>query len=527
MSLTLVLGGTRSGKSAYAERLARESGLPVRYVATADADDESLAERIAAHAARRPPQWETVVAGDALAPALRSDRCVLLDGLGTWIAGVMRRAGVDGGDRSRALASRWVPKRVRDEVAALARAAAASCAPVIVVAEQAGEGMLPLDGTARDWLDLLGESVQELSAHAERAVLVVAGRVVELPAARCDPEPDPGLRSHGDTLVRPGDADHAVNVLAGGPPPWLRAALQRALADDVAAYPREDEAVAALADLHGRPPGEIVPCNGAAQALWLLPAALRPRLAACVHPAFTETEAALRAHGIPVTRVLRDPDAGFALDPAAVPAAADLVVVGNPASPSGTLDPAAALLALRRPGRTIVVDEAFMDLVPGEPESLVREAHPDVVIMRSMTKSLAVPGLRAGYAVAPLALAERLRAVRPPWSCNALSLAALRAMAREPGALRAAAARAQAERGDLERRLRALPGVRTWPSAANFVLVRVPGGAAVAARLRDAGIAVRPAASFPGLTDDDLRITARSPAENERLAGALARALSA
>lgn len=508
MGLTLVLGGTRSGKSAYAERLARASGLAVRYVATADPHDASLAERIAAHVARRPPAWETVVAGDDLASALRPGACVLVDGLGMWIAGA-------------------APGRVRERVAALAGAAAATPEPVIVVAEQAGGGLLPLDALSRDWLDLLGEATQTLAEHAERVLLVVAGRALELPAAdAAAPPAAPGLRAHGDTLVRPGDADHAVSVLAGGPPPWLRDALRLALDDDVAAYPREDAAVAALAALHGRSPAEIVPTNGAAEALWLLPAALRPRLAACVHPAFTETEAALRAHRVPVVRVLRRPEAGFALEPAAVPERADLVVVGNPASPSGTLDPAAALLALRRPGRTVVVDEAFMDLVPGEEASLVRRGLADVIVVRSMTKSLSIPGLRAGYAVAPAALAERLRAVRPPWSCNALALAALRALASRPEALDAAAARAQRERADLERRLASLPGLALWPGAANYVLVRVDDGPRACARLRDAGVAVRPAGSFPGLTDDHLRITARAPAQNARLAGALATAVA-
>ena len=504
MGLTLVLGGTRSGKSAYAERLARASGLAVRYVATADAADDSMGERIAAHVARRPPEWETVLAGDDLAATRCAQRCVLVDGLGTWIAGVMHR----GGD-------------VRELLAAFLRAPGTA----IVVAEQAGEGLLPADAVSREWLDLLGEATQRLSEAAERAVLVVAGRPLELPAGIAAPA-DEDLRHHGDTLVRPGDTDHAVNVLAGGPPDWLREALRRALEQDASAYPRETEAVAALAALHGREPQEIVPTNGAAQALWLLPAALRPRLAACVHPGFTETEAALRAHGVPVARVLRDPDKGFVLDPAAVPDAADLVIVGNPASPSGTLDSATALLALRRPGRTIVVDEAFMDLVPGEPSSLVRQPLPDVVVVRSLTKSLAIPGLRAGYSVAPAPLAERLRAFRPPWSCNALALAALRAMAQRPEALAAAAARAQAERADLEARLARVPGVRLWPAAANYVLARVQDGAGVAARLRDAGIAVRPAGSFPGLTADDLRITARGPRDNERLAGVLAEAIA-
>jgi histidinol-phosphate aminotransferase len=503
MSLTLVIGGVRSGKSARGEALAAATGLPVRYLATADSQDPSMAERIAAHATRRPAGWATVEVDARLADALAGPGCVLLDGLGVWIARVDGHA-------------------VQAGVEALIDAAATR--PVIVVAEEAGHGLVPLEPLARAWLDRLGGVVQRLSAAAERVELVVAGRPIALGGA---PAAVDGLRSHGDELVRPGDADHAVNVLAGGPPKWLRDELKGALDSGTDAYPDESEAVAALATLHGRDLVEIVPTNGAAQALWLLPAALRPSLAACVHPGFTEGEAALRAHGIPVARVLRDPDRGFALDPSAVPAAADLVLLGNPASPSGTLDPAAAVLALRRPGRTIVVDEAFMDLVPGEANSLVRDSHGDVIVIRSMTKSLAVPGLRVGYAVATQALADRLRAVRPPWSVNALALAALRAAAARPEALAAAAVRASADREDLLGRLARISRIRIWPSSANFCLVEVPDGPRVTQALRARRIAVRPAASFPGLQASHLRITAREPAANARLVEALSAAVAA
>lgn len=545
MSLTLVLGGTRSGKSAHAERLAAASGLPVRYVATADGSDPAMAERIAAHRARRPAGWTTAEANGTLRGALaeRGGECVLLDGLGAWIAGALHGAGAFADPAPERLAR--VRARVEDELAVLA-AAAHDAAPTIVVAEEAGHGLLPADAASRAWLDLLGEATQRLAAAAARVELVVAGRAILLATGAESPplrspsmpvstalSPTPAerdvadlaaLRRHGDADVRRGDADHAVNVMAGGPPAWLREALHAALDADADRYPDERAAQVALAALHGRAPEEVVPANGAAEALWLLPAALRPRLAACVHPAFTEAEAALRAHGVPVARVQRDPECSFALDPGAVPGDADLVVVGNPASPSGTLDPAAALLALRRPGRVVVVDEAFMDLVPGEAASLVRERLDDVVVVRSLTKALAIPGLRAGYAVAAPALAQRLRGVRPPWSCNALALAALAAAARRPGELAVAAERARAEREDLERRLAALPGVRLWPGAANFVLIEVADGPATVAALREQAIALRPAASFPGLGPHHLRVTARAPEQNARLAAALAEA---
>jgi histidinol-phosphate/aromatic aminotransferase/cobyric acid decarboxylase-like protein/adenosyl cobinamide kinase/adenosyl cobinamide phosphate guanylyltransferase len=527
MSLTLVIGGTRSGKSGRAEALALATGLPVRYVATADRSDPAMAERIRLHVARRPASWTTVEAGDGLGDALADadGTCVLVDGLGPWVATALHRAGAFDGAGDAVLDG--VRDRVMAQIETVARASAGPD-PVIVVAEEAGQGVLPPDPASRAWLDLVGDAKRRLADVAERVELVVAGQPLALggglpPGGAL---PDTGdLRAHGDAELAPGLTDHAVNVLSGGPPDWLRAALHEALDAGGSRYPDERPAVAALAALHGRAPEEIVPANGAAEALWLLPAALRPSLAACVHPAFTEAEAALRAHGVPVTRVLRDRESDFALDPAAVPEAADLVVVGNPASPSGTLDPAAAVLALRRPGRVVVVDEAFMDLVPGEPGSLVRERLPDVIVVRSLTKSMSLPGVRAGYAVASPGPAARLRAVRPPWSANALALAALVAIARRPEALAAAAERAAAERADLAARLEALPGVRTWPGAANFCLVEVADGPGVAAALRERGIAVRPAASFPGLHAGHLRITARSAPENERLAGALAESL--
>lgn len=534
MNLMLVIGGTRSGKSAHAERLAHTTGLPVRYVATADACDPAMAERITAHAAQRPDDWETIDAGGRLAVALTDARetCVLIDGIGVWIAGVMHRAGAwqapdhqapDPDSLGRIRTD--VLEQIEDLLDVADRSPAIS---LIIVAEQAGEGLLPGDRTARAWLDMLGETTQRLAGRASDVELVVAGRALSLPGPPRTPRAEPAqwLRLHGDRCVRPGDADHAVNVLAGGAPDWLRTQLRDALEHACARYPDEGDATAALAMLHGRDPQEIVATNGAAEALWLIPAALRPTLAACVHPAFTEAEAALRAHAVPVVRVLRDRDRDFALDPSVIPAGADLVVVGNPASPSGTLDPASTVLALRRPGRVLVVDEAFMNLVPGEPATLVRERLDDVIVVRSLTKALAIPGLRAGYAVAPVALARRLRDVRPPWSANTLALTALAAAARRPDALAAIAERASAERKDLQRRLARVANVRTWPSAANFCLVQVTDGAAVLAALSKRRIAVRAAASFPGLGAGDLRLTARAAQENERLVAALAEAVN-
>jgi histidinol-phosphate aminotransferase len=333
--------------------------------------------------------------------------------------------------------------------------------------------------------------------------------------------PDQDLRFHGDSVAAPGQLDFAVNVAPGSPPEWLQEALRDGLSQ-AAAYPNQRPATAALAAHHGRPADEVVLANGSAEAFWLLAQVVRPELAVVVQPSFTEPEAALRAAGHRVRRVWRDPDR-FHLDPAAVPIQADLVVTGNPNNPTGTLDPADTLVRLAGPDRMLVVDEAFMEFTADEAESLAGRADlPGLVVVRSLTKLWGLAGVRAGYLLAPPSTASALRAARQPWSVNGLACAALDAWAKQ--AADHAAPRVQrlaAIRERLAAALAALPGVRVWPSAANFLLLQVADGPAVLAGLAARGVAVRPCHSFPGLTVDHLRVAVREPADNQRLIGAL------
>jgi histidinol-phosphate aminotransferase len=327
------------------------------------------------------------------------------------------------------------------------------------------------------------------------------------------------LDLHGDELARGARDDLAVNVVAGGPPPWLRSALAAAL-DDLGAYPDEATATAAVAARHGRGVKEVVLLNGASQAFWLA-AALAPRRPVCVHPSFTEPDVALRAARRLPRHVILDPP--WALSPGEVPDDADLVVVGNPTNPTGVLHPRGALAALCRPGRVTVVDESFMDFVAGEPETLAAQRElPGLVVVRSLTKLYAIPGLRAGYLLAPAPLAARLRAQRPAWSVNALALAAIAACVSRPDHAAGVARETASQRADLIERLEELTGATVHPGAANFVLVDLPGGGAAAQRLREQGTAVRPCASFPGLTADHLRLTVRDAATHARVVSALA-----
>jgi histidinol-phosphate aminotransferase len=333
---------------------------------------------------------------------------------------------------------------------------------------------------------------------------------------------DVDLRHHGDAEVAPGLVDLAVNVRHGTPPEWLAALLRDSVAG-LAAYPDPARARRAVARRHGRDEEEVLLTAGAAEAFVLLARVLRPRHAVVVHPQFTEPESALRAAGHDVARVILT--GGFRLGP--VPGDADLVMVGNPTNPTSVLHPAQEIAALARPGRILVVDEAFMDCVPGETESLAGRRLPGLVVVRSLTKTWGLAGLRAGYVLAEPGLIARLATAQPLWSVSTPALVAAEACT-SPRAVAEADAWARDLTLDRERFARALTGLglHVVPGArASFLCVRVPGGPGVRAALRERGYAVRRGDTFPGLGPDWLRVAVRDEATVTAFTAELARIL--
>ncbi len=327
------------------------------------------------------------------------------------------------------------------------------------------------------------------------------------------------LLRHGDQETRPDLLDFAVNVFDGERPAWLAAALRDSL-DEVRRYPDPDLARTHLSHLHDRPACELLPTAGATEAFTLVARARAWRHPVVVHPQFTEPHAALLRAGHTVTSVVAHPARGFALEPDRIPAAADLVVVGNPTNPTGVLHPMSAIRSLARPGRLVVVDEAFMDSVVDERESLAGTRQPGVVVVRSLTKHWAIPGVRAGYVVGDSDAVADLAAQQTPWSVSSTALAVM-AAATTPVARVEAHDRAvtlarwrQVLETGLVRR-----GVPFVPSATSFVLARLGYGGASA--LSDQGIAVRRCGTFPGLDSSWSRIAVRPPPTTTYLLTAL------
>lgn len=338
------------------------------------------------------------------------------------------------------------------------------------------------------------------------------------------------LAYHGDQATGPGLVDFAVNVRTEPPPPWLTEAIAAACTR-LAAYPDPEAATSAVARYHGRPSSEVLLTSGAAEAFTLLARATPAGAAVTVvHPQFTEPERALRVAGHRVHRLQLAASEGFRFDPTRVPFPGDLVVIGNPTNPTGVLHPAADLLALARPGRVLVVDEAFQDAVPGEPESLSsRRDVPGLVVVRSLTKTWGLAGLRIGYLLGPADVIAALRRQQVPWSVSTPALAAAAACATDR-----ARAEAAARALDLDRRRELLRGellargLNPVPaSRAPFLLVESPPGwrgtaaETLPVALARRGVAVRRGDTFPGLGPAWFRVAAREPVVTAVLLAAL------
>src|SRR5262245_61224131 len=169
MPYTFLVGGARSGKSTLAVRLASAFDGPVAVVVTAEARDDEMAERIRAHRAARPAEWEVVEAPLGLLAAIegiREGASVILDCLTLWVSNALERGTTDAD--------------VEGEASKVASTLASRAAPSIVVSNEVGLGIVPVNALARRYRDVLGRVNAGFAADAERSFLVVAGRGLQL-----------------------------------------------------------------------------------------------------------------------------------------------------------------------------------------------------------------------------------------------------------------------------------------------------------------------------------------------------------
>jgi adenosylcobinamide kinase/adenosylcobinamide-phosphate guanylyltransferase len=185
MTHTLVLGGARSGKSAFAENLAATSGKEVIYIATAQPGDVEMQLRIDHHRQRRPAQWITVEEPLALGKILREwdarDRVLLVDCLTLWLANLLFAESNEFPD----VGSVKLPEVLHEQRACFLQALAQASGDVVLVSNEVGMGVVPYGAVSRCFTDEAGRLNQAVAAVCERAVLIAAGLPLVLKGGAC------------------------------------------------------------------------------------------------------------------------------------------------------------------------------------------------------------------------------------------------------------------------------------------------------------------------------------------------------
>ncbi|MFT0814272.1 threonine-phosphate decarboxylase CobD [Synechococcus sp. OH20] len=349
--------------------------------------------------------------------------------------------------------------------------------------------------------------------------------------------------------------DFSASLNPLGPPASVLQALAQALSAAepvvISRYPDPDyrDLRICLANHWAVEPEWIFVGNGAAELLTWAARDAQGQEVWLPQPAFGEYARALAAAGVtvkplPFFPAQGSPDFGLLQEP--LPAAGKssrVLWLNNPHNPTGRLLLQQEILPLLPQFERVVVDEAFMDFLPGDsprdPPSLSSDsslsamprsqtviphlaAHPNTIVIRSLTKFFTLPGLRIGFAVGHPDHWRRWRQWRDPWSVNGLAAVAVAAALADENFRRRTLAWLPTAREHLLSGLQALPGWDPWPGQANFVLARCPGSATQIQEklLRQHRILVRDCLSFPELGERYLRIGLRTLPEQEQLLSA-------
>ena len=289
----------------------------------------------------------------------------------------------------------------------------------------------------------------------------------------------------------------------------------------------------ALAERHGLKPAEVLVGNGSTQLIYLLCAALRPRTALVVGPAFSEYTNALALIGADVRMLCLIDDSSFQFSTEKLLAAwerdCDILVLTTPNSVTGQLIPKAeieniARLALIRKS-FVVIDEAFMDFVEDQSVKMLVRDNPFLIVLRSLTKYYSLPGLRLGYLSGEARTVAKLADYQEPWSVNGPAMSVALACLADGGFAAKTEHWLERERQFLFNRIRTLEGLHPFPSTVNFFLVKLtkPGIDAIELRsfLLRKKILIRACNTFMPLGGDYFRVAVRRRKDNLRLLAAL------
>jgi threonine-phosphate decarboxylase len=357
-------------------------------------------------------------------------------------------------------------------------------------------------------------TTKERSRTAESRSITHGGRVYEA-SRRWGIDPDQVI-------------DFSANINPLGPPQGVLAAVESSLSlVNLRVYPDAHDFVSALADRHRLMPDEIVVGSGTASLMFAVLPAVLPKSVLVLEPSFGEYSRACIAVNGEVTRWLLSAEDAFTPNFASLVRAVkerqfDLVILNSPHNPTGALYPRDALLSLIETAEmhnvTVMLDEAFMDYAPQWSLVSLAATKSHLVVLRSLTKFYAMPGVRVGYAVCGTKLAGKIRKQIDPWSVSTVALEAGRAALNEDEFDEESRRVNNLALEEFAGALRGI-GLHVFPSAANFLLAKLPcsSGADLEGWLDAERILVRRCDSFRGLGDQYVRLAVRSSSDNLRL----------
>lgn len=324
--------------------------------------------------------------------------------------------------------------------------------------------------------------------------------------------------------------DFSASINPLGPPEGVKKKINSSL-KFLVAYPDPEgaELKEELARYHGIPGGNILLGNGSTELLYLLPRALGISRALVVEPSFSEYRNSLEVAGCKVDSFITHERDGFQpkvdLLLPALREGYDALYLCSPANPAGTLIVRDNIMMIaeecQRHETLLILDEAFIDFV--EEESMKKEATGlgNLIVLRSMTKFFAIPGLRVGYVIASRETINRLGPHRYPWVINIPAMMASIEALRNKLYSERTVRWLHKERESLFSSLKEIPWLKPFPSTANFFLIKILSRDLTAPLLQETlvrkGILIRDCSSFIGLGDKYFRVAVKKRRENRLL----------
>jgi len=333
------------------------------------------------------------------------------------------------------------------------------------------------------------------------------------------------LHGHGDDGYRQAHqivADFSTNVWYGGEPGGLKEYVFSQW-PSINRYPEvlAESLAARVAAHHGVPPAQVLMSSGTTESIYLIAQAWAGRRTTILTPAFAEYEDACRLHGhtlhfLPWEELQTD----ALLDN-------DLVFICNPNNPTGSvlMAPTVASLLAANPSTVFVLDEAFIEFTTSI-ETLVPllARFDNLLIMRSLTKAYAIPGLRLGYVVASTALIAHLTTGKAPWTVSTLAAAAGQFIFEHFAAVQPPVSQLLADRATFADQLARAADLLIEPSHTHYFVAKLPHGTAADLKqwlLARHGLLIRDASNFRTLTPAHFRVSTQRPADNLLLINAL------